>query len=101
MPYKFDPEVAEAMAPMMAMQAQAPPVAVHDVETRRKNFDFFLAAAIGSMPVAEGVTRKVFKTKTADGHDLEMTWFSLTDARKIINPAQIALLDELEETIQQ
>jgi acetyl esterase/lipase len=87
MPYKFDPEVAEAMAPMMAMQAQAPPVAVHDVETRRKNFDFFLADVIGNMPVAEGVTRKVFKTKTADGHDLEMTWFSPTDAPASPGPA--------------
>jgi predicted NUDIX family NTP pyrophosphohydrolase len=26
-------------------------------------------------------------------------WFSLADARKIINPAQIALLEELEETV--
>ena len=26
-------------------------------------------------------------------------WFSLADARRIINPAQIAFLDELEETI--
>ncbi|HWB91658.1 MAG TPA: NUDIX domain-containing protein, partial [Puia sp.] len=26
-------------------------------------------------------------------------WFSLADARKMINPAQIALLEELEDTI--
>jgi predicted NUDIX family NTP pyrophosphohydrolase len=26
-------------------------------------------------------------------------WFSLADARRIINPAQIALLEELEETV--
>lgn len=86
MPYAYDPEIASAVAPMMAMAAHAPKVAVHDVETRRKNF-VFLEAILNAMPVSPGVEKKVYSTKTADGHDLEMTWFFPTEAPASAGPA--------------
>ena len=44
--YKFDPEVEQAMNPTMAMLAHAPPIVVHDIAARRRNFAFI--EAIGS-----------------------------------------------------
>ena len=74
MPYEYHPEVKQTMTAMAAMQAQAPPVAVHDIATRRQN-SVYLLAIFDAIPLAKGVETKSFTTRTADGHEMEMVWY--------------------------
>lgn len=86
MPYEFHPEMKQAMTAMAAMRAQAPPVAIHDIATRRQNAAIFLAM-INATPLVEGVEKKSFITKTADGHEMEMVWYSPKSAPGAPGPA--------------
>jgi len=86
MPYEYDAELKQTMSAMAAMKAQAPPVAVHDIATRRQN-GAMLLAMLNATPLIEGVTTKSFKTKTADGHEMEMLWYSPASAPAAPGPA--------------
>lgn len=88
MPYEYHPEVKQTMTAMAAMKAQAPPVAVHDIATRRQN-GALLLAMLSDTPLAEGVEKKSFTTKTADGHEMEMVWYSPTSAPAAPGPALV------------
>lgn len=86
MPYEYHPEMKQTMTAMKAMRAQAPPVAIHDIATRRQNAALFLAM-INATPLVEGVEKKSFTTKTADGHEMEMVWYSPKSAPAAPGPA--------------
>lgn len=86
MPYKYHPEVEQTMNAMQGMKAQSPPVAVHDIATLRQNA-VFLLAMINAVPLQEGVDKKSFITKTADGHEMEMVWYSPKSAPTAPGPA--------------
>jgi predicted NUDIX family NTP pyrophosphohydrolase len=68
----------------------------------------FAWALAGNLDPA-AITSNTFEIEWPRGSGIQKTfpevdkggWFSLTAAREIINPAQIALLEELEETITQ
>ena len=81
MPYKFDPEVEVALAPRMAAKAQMGPVAPHDVDTRRKLYGAVFGMLNEQTPNPGDVSQKIFHTKTPDGHNLEMTWFTKNGAK--------------------
>lgn len=76
MPYKFDPEVEVALRPRMEAKAQMGPIAIHDVNTRRKLYGAVFALLNEQTPNPGDVSQKIYHTKTRDGHSLEMTWFT-------------------------
>ena len=76
MPYKFDPELEVVLRPILEMKENMPPLPVHDIASRRTMNEGAIAMFNGSMPVIESVVRKTFQTKTSDGYDLGMDWFS-------------------------
>jgi acetyl esterase/lipase len=86
MPYEYHPEMKQAMSALAAMRAQAPPVAIHDIATRRQN-SAFLLAMLNATPLVEGVEKKSFTTKTADGHEMELVWYSPKSATAAPGPA--------------
>ncbi|KAN0112376.1 Alpha/Beta hydrolase fold [Hyaloscypha variabilis] len=86
MPYEYDPELKHVMGSMQAMKAQDLPVAVHDIATRRQNAGRLLAI-LGAIQLTEGVEKKSFKTNTADGHELEMVWYSPASVPATAGPA--------------
>lgn len=83
MPYKYDPELRPVLAPAQVAMAQLPPVAVHDVTTRRNRAEAALLAMLDAVPLGDGVDKKLFRTATDDGHELEMAWYSLASTAKV------------------
>lgn len=80
MPYRFDPEVEVALRPRMEAKAAMGPVPAHDVQTRRKLYRMVFAMLNEQTQNPGDVSQKVYHTKTPDGHQLEMTWFTKNGA---------------------
>lgn len=80
MPYKFDPEVELALRPRMEAKAKMGAIAAHDVDTRRKLYQGVFAMLNEQTSNPGDVSQRMFHTKTPDGHDLEMTWFTKNGA---------------------
>jgi len=76
MSYKFDPEVELALRPRMEAKAKMGPVANYDIVTRRKLYGAVFAMLNEQTPNPGDVSQNVYHTKTPDGHNLEMTWFT-------------------------
>lgn len=91
MGYKFDPEVESALRPRMEMKAQAGPVAVHDVATRRSMYGALFGMLNETTPVPTDVTKQIYHTKTLDGHNLELTWFTKTTTSPTTTPGPAIL----------
>jgi acetyl esterase/lipase len=80
MTYKFDPEVEVALRHRMEAKAKMGAVATHDVETRRKLYQAVFGMLNEQTSNPGDVSQKIFHTKTLDGHNLEMTWFTKNGA---------------------
>ena len=76
MPYKFDPEIESALAPSREMRAKNGPLPAHDIINRRTRFANTLGGLNQMLPLPTDVEQKVYHTKTKDGHELELTWFT-------------------------
>lgn len=76
MPYRFDPEVEVALRPQMKAKPKMGAIATHDIETRRKLYVAVFGMLNEQTPNPGDVSQKVFHTKTPDGHNLEITWFT-------------------------
>ncbi|SPO26005.1 related to Lipase/esterase [Ustilago trichophora] len=68
---KLDPEFLRVAGPILAMFAQRPKPAVHDVETHRTNFDTALRA-IGQDAPKLDVTNTTHQVKTRDGATIDV-----------------------------
>jgi acetyl esterase/lipase len=86
MPYQYDPDLKQALCLRQAEKAQVPPVALHDIATRRQNSISFLTV-FAAIPLSHGVEKKFFKAVTADGYELEMVWYSPVSAPAVAGPA--------------
>ena len=80
MTYKLNAEVEVALRPRMEAKAAMGTIATHDVETRRKLYGAVFGMLNEQTPNPGDVTQKVYHTKTYDGHNLEMTWFTKNGA---------------------
>ena len=80
MALKLDPEVQEALAPMMAAMANLPKLAAGDIQGRRTIMAGFLEQLFSSLPVVTDVTAKDYHTTTSDGHELLLRWITKTSA---------------------
>ena len=70
MSLKFDPEYATAAAPIMAIMAQVPKPADHDVETRRSNLKKGIGALLANMPDFADTETTEHKIKSYDGAEI-------------------------------
>ena len=82
MPFTLDPEIAAAMAPLMAAKENAPVLAAGDVDGRRAALDPMLAMVNAMNPAPPDVETKDYYTKTPDGHDLLMRFYTKNAATK-------------------
>lgn len=74
-PLKYDPEFAQAVAPMLAARAAAPPAAVHDVQIRRTRVTAAYAAAFAQLPETPDVEHKIYQIKSHDGQPISVYRF--------------------------
>ena len=75
MAFAMDPQVAQAMAPLMAMAAGAEPPAAGDVKSRREVFDALFVHLLAGLPEITGVdvTRHEL---VRDGETIELRWYA-------------------------
>ena len=76
MALKLDPEVQEALAPMMGAMANLPKLELGDVEGKRRIFGGFLDQMFGSLPGPSDVATMDYHTTTSDGHSLLLRWIT-------------------------
>lgn len=78
MPFVPDQEVADALAPLTALRAAAPKLAVGDVANRRLGVEAMMSMFnSGAMP--EDVEKKDFHATTPDGHSMLLRWYYKTN----------------------
>lgn len=77
---KYDPEWAQAAAPVLAMMSNAPKIPVGDALGRRNMVSSAFGALIDAMPDFPDVETQVFKTKSYDGAEIEIYRFHKTGA---------------------
>jgi acetyl esterase/lipase len=81
MPFSFDPEFAEAIAPMAEAMAAAPPPPVGDIATRRAVWEPIIGAAGVAQPIPADVTTTDYFADTADGAQVKMRWYAKDGTR--------------------
>lgn len=69
--FQYDPEFLQAAGPMLAVFAQRPKPAVHDVETHRTNLDL-VVKTVGQHAPKYDVTTTTHTVKTRDGATIEV-----------------------------
>jgi acetyl esterase/lipase len=72
----MDPQVQEAMSPLLAMMAGATPPPAGDWQTRRQNVDGLLAMLAAGQPTPDDVKRTDYELTTADGATLSLRWYT-------------------------
>ncbi|KAH7397963.1 arylesterase/monooxygenase [Cadophora sp. MPI-SDFR-AT-0126] len=73
MSLKFDPEFLEALS---ALPPNGPPPALHDIATRRRDFDAKFSGLSAMLPDMPDVERREYWVDTADGHKIKILGFS-------------------------
>lgn len=76
MPFTLDPQVATALAPIMAATEGVDPPKVGDIATRRENAEGLFGLITAGLPANDQVTRTSYTTKAEDGTDVALTWFA-------------------------
>lgn len=90
MPFQLDPEVAAPLAALLGGGEAPPQAPVGDVKTRRDMCDIMIETLKTKVPRTldvSNISHKDFHTKTADGHDLLLRWYSKTGSQKETTPA--------------
>ncbi|WNV85460.1 alpha/beta hydrolase [Umezawaea sp. Da 62-37] len=72
----FDPEIAEALAPMASAMAEAAPPAVGDVAARRALWEPIIGAAGTAQPIPADVTTDDHHVTTDDGARITVRWYT-------------------------
>ncbi|MFD7941201.1 alpha/beta hydrolase [Streptomyces sp. NPDC059755] len=76
----FDPEFAQAFAPMAEAMSHAIPPAVGDVPARRAIWEPIIGAASAAQPIPTDVTTAEHHATAADGTQITMRWYAKTGA---------------------
>lgn len=90
MPFQLDPEVAAPLAALMGGGERPPPAPIGDVKARREMCDVLIETVKTIIPRTldvSDVLQKDFHTKTGDGHDLLLRWYSKSGYLKETTPA--------------
>jgi acetyl esterase/lipase len=72
----LDPEVAQALAPIFEAMAGAPPLAVGDIETRRKGIEGLLRSFFSSMPAVDDVKVTEHEATSHDGFQVPLRLYT-------------------------
>ena len=80
MSLSFDPEFAQAFAPMAESMAGATPPPVGDVAARRAMWEPIIGAASAAQPVPADVTTTEYFATADDGTKITMRWYAKTGA---------------------
>ncbi len=89
MPFAVDPEVAKALAPMIAAMGDATPPPAGDIASRRAINEGFMAHTAAAQPVPGDVTITDYSTTASDGARLLLRWYAAEGA--IPGPAVLYL----------
>jgi acetyl esterase/lipase len=73
--FTLDPEVATALAPMVAAMADVTPPPVGDVESRRPVLEAIMAETAAAQPMPTDVTVTDFHATAVDGGDVLLRWY--------------------------
>lgn len=76
MTFTMDPQVAAALAPLVAATEGLEPPAVGDVAARRERSADLFAYVSSILPANEQVTRTAHSVTSETGTDIAMTWFA-------------------------
>ncbi|CAK4032337.1 alpha beta hydrolase [Lecanosticta acicola] len=77
MPFTLDPAIGAALAAQMGPDPP-PPLAVGDVQGRRRQLDLFFSGVVNQLPDPQDVSTQDFTTQAEDGHTLTLRWFTKT-----------------------
>jgi acetyl esterase/lipase len=72
----IDPQVLQAMAPLLAVMADATPPPPGDWKTRRENVDALLAQLAAGQPDPQDVRRTEYGTTAEDGTTIALRWYT-------------------------
>ncbi|WP_071812797.1 alpha/beta hydrolase [Lentzea guizhouensis] len=89
MSYSYDPQVAEALAPVFAAMAGTTPPPVGDVVARRAALEGLISHSDTAQPVPSDVTLTDHRLVTADGATLRLRWYARTGAAAEPGPAAV------------
>ncbi len=87
----LDPEIAAALAPMMAGMAEFTPPAVGDVLGRRPMTEAIMAQTAAMQPMPGDVDITDFATSTPDGAEILLRWYAPSGAAAVPGPAVVHL----------
>jgi acetyl esterase/lipase len=73
---ELDPEVAQALAPIFEAMADAPPLAVGDIETRRSAVEGLIGTFFSAMPAVDDVKVTEFEAPSHDGHQVPLRLYT-------------------------
>jgi acetyl esterase/lipase len=76
MSLSFDPEIAEALAPMAGAMAEATPPPVGDIAARRALWEPIIGAAGTAQPIPADVTMNDHHVTTDDGARITARWYT-------------------------
>jgi acetyl esterase/lipase len=87
--FTLDPEVAAALAPMVAAMADVTPPPVGDVESRRPVLEAIMAETAAAQPMPTDVKATDFHATAVDGGDVLLRWYAKDSAT--LGPAVLYL----------
>lgn len=90
MSYEYDPDLEDLYSTLRGMKAAAPSAGAHDVASVRQRSSG-IVDMYNAIPLAPGVERQSFTTKTPDGHDLELVWYAPERATTTPGPALLQI----------
>ena len=76
MAFTLDPEVAAALAPMVAAMADVTPPPVGDVKSRRPVLEAIMAETAAAQPMPTDVNATDFHAAGVDGGDVLLSWYA-------------------------
>lgn len=76
MAWKIDPEVGEAMAPLLAALADVTPPPVGEIEARRAAVEGLLARQFAEFPVVDDVQTREFSASSSDGFEVPIRLYT-------------------------
>jgi acetyl esterase/lipase len=80
MPFTYDPEFAQAIAPMAPAMAAMPPPPIGDIEGRRGFWEPIISAASTAQPIPDDVTMADRYATAQDGTQIKMRWYTKNGA---------------------
>ncbi|GAB1212461.1 hypothetical protein ATERTT37_001600 [Aspergillus terreus] len=90
MSYRYDPDLEGLYSALRGMKAARPLTVAHDIASVRQRSSG-IVDIYNAIPLAPGVERKSFTTKTFDGHDLELVWYAPERATTTPGPALLQI----------